>query len=177
MQGSEMFQRRGGGTGRGFPILLALITTLLISGTLPGQEAPIPNYYLPGSVRVTVEPAQAAAQVLWQVLVEKDAGGEWVVDEKAWLASGQTRAGLPPGRHPIAFRAAAGLVAPGSREASIASAAAVTETVAKVDASDAVAILGFLFLDVANPPAPFGACGADPTAGALTCAAYGFCGQ
>jgi hypothetical protein len=40
-----------------------------------------------------------------------------------------------------------------------------------VDLSDAVFTLGYHFLGTAAPPAPFGECGAEPTADELACAA------
>jgi len=45
----------------------------------------------------------------------------------------------------------------------------------KLDLSDAVYTLGFLFLGTAGPPAPFGACGADPTKDALECGGFPRC--
>jgi hypothetical protein len=43
----------------------------------------------------------------------------------------------------------------------------------RLDVSDPIALLAFLFLGSAAPPAPYPACGADPTADALDCASAG----
>jgi regulation of enolase protein 1 (concanavalin A-like superfamily) len=45
----------------------------------------------------------------------------------------------------------------------------------KIDLSDPVALLIHLFLGAPAPPAPFGACGVDPTEDGLACAAPGPC--
>ncbi len=46
----------------------------------------------------------------------------------------------------------------------------------RTDIADAIAILGHLFAATGPLPAPFGACGEDPTPDALDCASYGPCG-
>ena len=43
------------------------------------------------------------------------------------------------------------------------------------NASDAVSLLGHLFLGSGRPPDPFGACGPDPTADGLECEMFGIC--
>jgi hypothetical protein len=45
----------------------------------------------------------------------------------------------------------------------------------KVDISDAVFLLGFLFLGGEAPKAPWPGCGADPTADDLTCGSFRNC--
>ncbi len=44
-----------------------------------------------------------------------------------------------------------------------------------IDLSDAVALLGLLFLGAPAPPEPFGECGADPTQDELSCEEGGPC--
>lgn len=45
-----------------------------------------------------------------------------------------------------------------------------------LDVTDALHVLRYLFLAGSPPPAPFEACGIDPTADGLVCASYGPCG-
>jgi len=45
----------------------------------------------------------------------------------------------------------------------------------KLDISDPIYTLGFLFLGGEAPPAPFGACGPDATEDALGCASFAPC--
>lgn len=46
----------------------------------------------------------------------------------------------------------------------------------RLDIADTIAVLGYLFTAAVPLPAPFGACGADPTGDALDCAVYAPCG-
>jgi hypothetical protein len=86
--------------------------------------------------------------------------------ETAGRRCGANGGGIP-GRLGRALRSGLGRLSPGRRGRAFWS---DVEDDGKVDISDAVAILGFLFLGEADPPATY-------DSDSLTCAAYRCCGQ
>ncbi len=87
---------------RGILVLALLVTSVLTTSTLSTRAEP-PDFYVSGSVRVTIGPDEATAQIRWQLTDEKNDRGDWIPAGDRWASSNDVLAGIPPGEYGVVF--------------------------------------------------------------------------
>ncbi len=95
---------------RNLSLVLLCAYVLFVSRAWPQDETL--RISAAATVNVTIEPPEVALFSSWQVLLDKDVEGEWIVDEQAWLPADATVEVTPGQRFAIACKAAPGWANP-----------------------------------------------------------------